>query len=1237
MNKSSSVTLPKAVAPAQERKPLAPLPPQQRNGGYSNEDFSDTASGDSSLEGNIQLKVLLPDGTNVFMAVERRYASDGLIDPRCNGAQIDCKASTPIGSLNTSCIHLVPKRNDVPSKKMPKQAQPFEQTFRLQVHLPRQQLVVVRVSPHARLADIFSMVCQQKELDPSRYLLQHPTSSEVQLDPNRCLADYNLTEINVVSKRASLAIPSRQSANVEFHREELEEKKPKQIFGLMFRRSKSSVGDSSSDEYNSRGCSPTTETDHHHRPESGNTTETTKKVVKKRAAPLPPSTKPKSHGDRPPPPPPLHKTTKSYQNEQSHSRHSSDSSGYHESSVLGDECPEIETTRSASNLSSTASTSNTSIVSGIKKRKAPLPPITKKVVNEETTTQPQPQPQPRLSKLEIATEETTIEEFSTFSPPPFDSPPSPLEIPSPDTRLEEIPNEMPPSDDKVFDDISEEPEPVPEPTLETECHDPSSHEHPILACDEIDQSSFGFDIPDISVDKYREEETSGSCSRSDTHTTDSAVADLDLDASGSSSWSPIPEMKPTFPKEIISVSAVVHYEEKREIAEVDESGGNDDVLKVADEEYAELNGKYDWFSSSQTITDSNHDDWIKSSSDDEQDTLEALSSPSSYYSIEDVAASFEQVIADAELALKKDLEEKVAEEKPKVVMGEEKPKFFRRMRPLVNFSIDTYKSRNDDPSTTLGYSESFAEPKPKQEVEVETEAPAKRVIRSSSLHEKNIAQNIQFKMVPYDNMARQNSQVDEPETKTNLATKSKSLVNLLDNDTLELKKSNSEQRVNSVDDQTDSPEYLKLQQQQQQLIYWQQQLMSNQALLKQHIVPENMVKLAPEVVDLLQNNLQKQISSSTNDLDEVENDYNVPLRKSETAKRIDEQHRAKSCVDLSPVQPFSQFKTGGIGIGKVSTNTADSGKVSTNTTESKTSTYTTGNVKKSTKSTLFRVESMKNEEKVEKVDKIEFETKKESVLPSIKGRISLFLGKKNESDESESPHLKNEEKKFNTSFERGLLARKPIKMSNFSNAANNKEAEVQSHSKFRRQRIMPNYLDNKESGAPIEECPEKSKPACNGHVVKDYSSKPESKPIEVTQVRKPRLSRPMVFTYFGDSVNGNEPNRKEENQSAINKTANNQSAITKVATSEVLALPSLPSPVLHSVVEKSDIKSAKNPPLVLKKPLQSKGSNGANRFATAPNPRDTLMDSIRSFGGRNKLRQVPRSETYWHSWHGEVA
>jgi hypothetical protein len=92
------------------------------------------------------------------------------------------------GALDTWSISVVPRQQlplqqnqqamnkRAPPKPLALQpiSQPFEQTFRLQVRLPRNQLFVSRISPRTSLAEILAQVCDDKNLDPTKYELRHP-------------------------------------------------------------------------------------------------------------------------------------------------------------------------------------------------------------------------------------------------------------------------------------------------------------------------------------------------------------------------------------------------------------------------------------------------------------------------------------------------------------------------------------------------------------------------------------------------------------------------------------------------------------------------------------------------------------------------------------------------------------------------------------------------------------------------------------------------------------------------------------------------------------------------------------------------------------------------------------------------------------------------------------------------------------------------------------------------------
>lgn len=104
------------------------------------------------------------------------------------------KPNTPIGTLDTQHIRVtnhhtrsklsliffnckvLPKGKTIPQPKLSVAPghQPFESTFRLKVHLPRNQLYVTRVSRNVLLEDIMKKVCEEKNLDPLKYDFKRP-------------------------------------------------------------------------------------------------------------------------------------------------------------------------------------------------------------------------------------------------------------------------------------------------------------------------------------------------------------------------------------------------------------------------------------------------------------------------------------------------------------------------------------------------------------------------------------------------------------------------------------------------------------------------------------------------------------------------------------------------------------------------------------------------------------------------------------------------------------------------------------------------------------------------------------------------------------------------------------------------------------------------------------------------------------------------------------------------------
>ena len=71
------------------------------------------------------------------------------------------------------------------------------------INYPLQQKHVLRVKPSITLSELFQLAVEQKNLDPSRYELRHPTSPDVVLDLSVPLKQYGIAEVTVVAKKWS--------------------------------------------------------------------------------------------------------------------------------------------------------------------------------------------------------------------------------------------------------------------------------------------------------------------------------------------------------------------------------------------------------------------------------------------------------------------------------------------------------------------------------------------------------------------------------------------------------------------------------------------------------------------------------------------------------------------------------------------------------------------------------------------------------------------------------------------------------------------------------------------------------------------------------------------------------------------------------------------------------------------------------------------------------------------------
>ncbi|CAB0042732.1 unnamed protein product [Trichogramma brassicae] len=296
------------------------------------------------------------------------------------GLVLTHQPNTPIGALDALQVKLLPKQGTFLSRKKQQSNQPFETTFRLQVHMPRNQLYVSRVSPKTNLGEILDEVCRAKNLDRNKYELRHPANVSDVLNLALSLQDYHLQEVSLCPRnqqsRLGSSVSTQDIMALQRQEEQQQQQQPRQqqqqqankrhtVFGFVFSR-KSKESSLSSDSLGNRSVSPAHSHDettprsvspiimhhhhHHYHQSNGNGHDVVDKVEKKFQQPLPSRPLRKR---RPAPKPPTQQIANQQQQQQqktaaetesidkdkiviSHSRNSSDSSGYHEASVLSD-------------------------------------------------------------------------------------------------------------------------------------------------------------------------------------------------------------------------------------------------------------------------------------------------------------------------------------------------------------------------------------------------------------------------------------------------------------------------------------------------------------------------------------------------------------------------------------------------------------------------------------------------------------------------------------------------------------------------------------------------------------------------------------------------------------------------------------------------------------------------------------------------------------------------------------
>ncbi|XP_065222607.1 uncharacterized protein LOC135847116 isoform X2 [Planococcus citri] len=306
------------------------------------------------LAGAMDLHVVLPNGQDMKMSVERstpmmdllvQVTTANKISPGGHVIQaigdrgvLPYKPSTPIGALDTWTIHIVPKKKAGMILKKPFTKPipntPFEQTFRLQVNLPRNQLYVSRVSYRTRLEDVLNEVCKEKNLDQSKYCFTHPDNLEEELDLKKTFLDHKVQQLTLISKN-NRPVGLSSSDVIALKRYDSRN----QHVNNKYYASHSYDGSVSSGSMEGRSLSPVRSDESSSSPTIPKTNSILNRPFRKR---------------RPAPKPPASQNGHEAKNVSesltiSHSRNSSDSSGYHESSVLS-ESPESNSNSLADSL-----------------------------------------------------------------------------------------------------------------------------------------------------------------------------------------------------------------------------------------------------------------------------------------------------------------------------------------------------------------------------------------------------------------------------------------------------------------------------------------------------------------------------------------------------------------------------------------------------------------------------------------------------------------------------------------------------------------------------------------------------------------------------------------------------------------------------------------------------------------------------------------------------------------------
>ncbi|XP_055305478.1 probable serine/threonine-protein kinase DDB_G0282963 [Sitodiplosis mosellana] len=94
---------------------------------------------------------------------------------------------------------------------------PFEQTFRITVYLPMNQLYVSRIGAKTKLCELLDIICMNKLLDSNKFEFRHPADDNQIFDLNFTIGEVGLSEIKLAHKNGKEDTIVRYRINTSGH------------------------------------------------------------------------------------------------------------------------------------------------------------------------------------------------------------------------------------------------------------------------------------------------------------------------------------------------------------------------------------------------------------------------------------------------------------------------------------------------------------------------------------------------------------------------------------------------------------------------------------------------------------------------------------------------------------------------------------------------------------------------------------------------------------------------------------------------------------------------------------------------------------------------------------------------------------------------------------------------------------------------------------------------------------